>query len=148
MITKYDVAHNQPHHNNSPILRFSFSPQKNSKYIKNDDYRKPLKKRRIRRMENPWYSRHSRSMYFSRCIKIKSTFSSRYISQVIIKIDLNILSVLKYNKMVHKNNTKHQTTWRNKNPENMELHRKIARKSMIKIHAWNRIRMIFLRILL
>ena len=98
MITKYDVAHNQPHHNNSPILRFSVSPQKNRKYIKNDDYRKPLKKRRIRRMENPWYSRHSRSMYFSRCIKIKSTFSSRYISQVIIKIDLNILSVLNITK--------------------------------------------------
>ena len=50
--------------------------------------------------------------------------------------------------MVHKNNTIHQLTWRNKNPQNRALYRETCRKSMIKIHAWNRIRMIFLRILL
>ena len=147
MITKYDVAHNQPHHTFSDSLILCFSV-KILEIYKKDDYRKPLKKQRIQRKQRIRTGDILISLYFSRCIKLKSTFSSRYISQVIIKIDLNILSVLKYNKMVHKNNTKHQTTWRNKNPQNRALYRETCRKSMIKIHAWNRIRMIFLRILL
>ena len=50
--------------------------------------------------------------------------------------------------MVHKNNNKHQTTWRHKSPENMALYRETCRKSMKRIYDWNKIRMVFLRILL
>ena len=50
--------------------------------------------------------------------------------------------------MPHKNNTMHCATWRHKSPENKALHREIARKCMKRAYDWNKIRMIFLRILL
>ena len=48
----------------------------------------------------------------------------------------------------YEKNTEYCTKWRNKNPNNKELHRKIARKCMKRNYDWNKIRMIFLRILL
>ena len=50
--------------------------------------------------------------------------------------------------MVHKNNTKHQTTWRNKNPQNRALFNESSRICKKRAYDWNKIRMIFLRILL
>ena len=47
-----------------------------------------------------------------------------------------------------KNNTTHQLTWRHKNPENKAIHNANARKCMKRAYDWNKIRMIFLRILL
>ena len=48
MVFKYDVVHNKPHHN---ILLFPFSlfPQNYYKSIKNDVYRKRIKKRKKRK---------------------------------------------------------------------------------------------------
>jgi len=39
-------------------------------------------------------------------------------------------------------------TWRNKNPQNLEVYRAICRKAMKKIYDWNKIKMEFMRILL
>ena len=50
--------------------------------------------------------------------------------------------------MTHKNNTKHQLTWRHKSPENLEVYRATLRRYAKKSYEWNKIRMIFLRILL
>lgn len=46
------------------------------------------------------------------------------------------------------NNTKYQLTWRHKSPENVAKHNAYARKCMKRAYDWNKIRMIFLRILL
>jgi len=50
--------------------------------------------------------------------------------------------------MPHKNNNKHQQTWRYKNPENLAKYREICRKASNKYMVWKTIKFEFLRILL